>query len=333
MSSRHLRWAACLLALTPVACGKKAKPAGPKVTVPKPAVSWNLPSAPKMSPEEIAALKAEIEKLTAQAHTEDTATREEAIRKMGALGSKATPAVRPLIDLMLDPDQHINQLASEALEKIWPDMAVAATTLMLQTSRKDVLSALDKIGGMETDGLPATPLILRVTQREYEYARAYHEPKQEPKEPPDTYKIRAAKAFEAAQKSVTVVLAGLSTLKNISADDPAMVPVLLRFARPLPNQVAFTPAKDGPPVDRIAARAIELTPNVTTSHADQAPAIVAALTAALDDPLVRYQAVQSLGEIGPQAKSAEPKLKTMKFDSSKPMRDAVFVALNAINAK
>jgi HEAT repeat protein len=321
------------LALTPAACGKKAKKSGPTGTVAKPAVSWNLPNAPKMSPEEVAALKADVDKLVKQAHVEDTATREEAIRKLGALGPKATIAIRPLIDLMLEPDPHINQLAADSLEKIAPELAAAATTLMLQTSRKDVQSALEKIGGMESDGLPATPLILRVIQREFEYARAYHEPKLEPKEAPDTHKARVAKALDGAQKSVAVVLSGLSTLKNISADDASMAPVLLRLAKPLPNAVALTPAKDGPQIDRIAFKAIELLPNVAIAHDDQAGEIVAALTAALDDPLVRYRAVQSLGEIGPPAKSAEAKLKTMKFDPSKPMRDAVFAALNAITPK
>jgi HEAT repeat protein len=63
------------------------------------------------------------------------------------------------------------------------------------------------------------------------------------------------------------------------------------------------------------------------------PAVVASTAAALDDPQgeVRYAAADSLGRLGPAAKSAEPALRKHADDQDPAVREAVGTALKAIN--
>ena len=60
--------------------------------------------------------------------------------------------------------------------------------------------------------------------------------------------------------------------------------------------------------------------------------LVPGLISALGNPQAKLVAVQALGKIGPEAKSAVPALNKMRFDTVQQVRDAATEALKSIQA-
>jgi hypothetical protein len=198
--------------------------------------------------------------------------------------------------------------------------------MQVRGSRKDVQAAFRKLSELEADALPAVPAIAAIVQREYDLARAYNPPPAPPKNAP---KPKSSPQLDNALASVEVVVGGLAAIKKIAPEDPALITLLVKLSQPLPNKVALSTSKEGV-TDRISARALEMIPPVALAYPTQAEPLVAALIDALDEPTVRMRALLSLREIGRPAKAAVAKIRALKFDPTKSVRDAAIAALAEI---
>jgi HEAT repeat protein len=253
-----------------------------------------------------------IAKLVRELRSDRPANRIRAAEELSRMKEKARPAARAICEAATDTDESVRQAALEALEKVQPALYEPVLTLMVDGGRNNQARAARIIEQMGEDGKPATPVLL-------------------------------------AHLRLHPAVADIKALRVVASDDPATAVLLLE----LMTYGGQRPSDEGWQIRNAATAALR---DVAKSQPSQRREIVKSLVAAIrnaqttaegasgrhplhiEDIVAAEQsfqtaivAINTLAEIGPDAKEAVPELKKLKLSPSASMRRAAIAALERID--
>ena len=227
----------------------------------------------------------------------------EAAQKLGELGDEAKSAAPALCKAMLDPAENVMQAASEALEKVQPDLQKSVITLLKDKTLQNQSKALTDLAALK-DGGSAAPVVAWFAQHN----------------------------LASRHGNRQIVPAAITCLGTLSSGDASTLRALSRYS---------VDSNQGAPDVAIRRAAVEALGKIGAAHEDSVKQVVPILLIAAETSRargalpgaltpIRIAALEALGGLGSSAKGAAPMLRRLKLDPDATVRDAATKALAKI---
>lgn len=226
-----------------------------------------------------------------------------AAQELGNLGDEAKPAAAALCKATLDPAPNVVEAASEALEKVDPDLQKPVIALLKDKSPQNQAKALVDLAALK-DGGSAAPVVAWFAQHN----------------------------LTSKHGNRQIVPEAITCLGKLSSGDASTLRTLSSYTRQT-NQ--------GAPDIGIRRAAVEALGKIGAAHEETAKQVVPILLTAADTSRargvlpgaltpIRIAALDALGGLGSSAKGAAPVLRRLKLDPDATVRQAATNALTKV---
>lgn len=270
----------------------------------------------RIDAEDDATSRAAVDAIASVLHSEDDSAQLEAARALGNLGPRAEPVIDELCEALKDDQAHVSMHAAEALARIGKGSAGGLAKMLPDAKcRHFALMVLSEIGPDGSDAAPAVAELLvsddPLTRREATLVLAEYGP-------------GAASHVEAIAKGLE------DSDSTVKASSAYALGRIGEAAKGKAKDLLKALDGDDPLVAILAAGAfVELRPYLRDYTPEETAKLVKVLTEGLTNqhPRVRLAAADSLGKLGPEAKSAADALEQLTKDKDPSISKAAADAL------
>jgi hypothetical protein len=246
--------------------------------------------------------KTELDRLIEQLKTEKTDDRVAAAERLRKMGEKARPAARALCEAIVSSSEPLRRAALEALEKVDPTLYKQVVLLVVDENAYNHVQASNALAAMGAEGAAAVPVLL----------------------------AHAKKVSATNYLNESMLIADIAALAKLGAGESAVVELFKELTK-------FQKAnRGGWQVRPAAINALVAAGKAQPTRRKELVPVLVAATAESPDIFGRHDeatclaAIKALGEFGPDAKAAVPRLKDLKLSSSMMIRDGARAALEKI---
>jgi HEAT repeat protein len=268
-----------------------------------------------------------VAKLVRDLQSKDSADRIRAAEALGQLKEEGREAARDLCDAATDSEVTVRRAALEALEKVAPTIYNPVSTLLTDDNEFNHIQAVGRLEKMGEEGSVATPVLIA----HIKWNASKHNAGSADED--DLLGSDSeSRLFHPQIRSDRMLFADVVALLQIAPKEPGTVRVMIELITPETNRGC----------DRVVrARAATALGELAKGQHDLRQDIVKALVTATDkrdyevrwnsDEEARVTAINTLAQIGPDAKEAIPALKKLKLCPEMAIRRAAISALEKID--